>query len=83
MEWQPIATAPRDGTSVILTSMDMDSGKPQEICHGMIWNQFAGNEMVQSGKGIWAMHSATGQILMTWSEEGGYGPTHWKPYPQK
>ena len=77
-EWQPIETAPRDGTEVSLTWME--NGEPQEIYHGMRWNTFAGNPLVQDGKGIWAIQSpATGKLLMTWSEENPDGaPTHWR-----
>ncbi len=78
MEWQPIETAPRDGTPVTLTWIE--NGKPQEIYPNMVWNRFAGNSLVQSGKGIWAIHGMDGRILTTWSEENPDGaPTHWKP----
>lgn len=75
-EWQPIETAPRDGTAVTLTWMD--KGKPQETASNMVWNQFAGNPLVQDGKGIWACHAKSGEILFTWSEQNPDGaPTHW------
>lgn len=78
--WHPISTAPRDGTVVDLTWME--DGHPQEI-FSMCWNQFAGNPLVQSGKGIWAMHSrVSGRILATWCEQDPDGaPTHWRARP--
>ncbi len=76
-EWQDISTAPKDGTAITLTWME--DGKPQEIYPGMVWNSFAGNRTVQDGKGIWALHGENGKLLMTWSDENGFGPTHWKP----
>lgn len=77
MEWQPIDTAPKDGSVVTLTWME--EGKPQEIYPGMVWNAFAGNAMVQSGKGIWCIRSSDGKIQLTWSEEDVDGaPTHWR-----
>lgn len=79
MQWRPIETAPRDGTAVTLTWMG--NGRPQEIYPNMVWNRFAGNPLVQDGKGIWALHGKSGQILMTWTEENDGGPTHWMPLP--
>ncbi len=64
--WQPISTAPRDGTWIEVTAND-------EPIHKMCWNRFAGNELVQDGKGIWWGHG------FTWSEEKGFGPTRWRP----
>lgn len=77
-EWQPIDTAPRDGTEIELTWME--NGKPQEI-YPMRWNAFASNNLVQDGKGIWAMHSRINNaLLMTWCEQNPDGaPTHWRP----
>lgn len=75
--WQPIATAPRDGTEVDLTWME--DGQPQEV-FPMRWNIFAGNPLVQKGRGIWAMQSKlSGALLCTWTEEDpSEGPTHWR-----
>jgi hypothetical protein len=80
-KWLPISTAPRDGTKVTLTWVK--DGKPQEIYPGMVWNRFAENKLFQYGRGIWAYHDKrTGQILQTWTEEGGNGPTHWARYTE-
>lgn len=80
-DWQPISTAPRDGSEVELTWMD--DGKPQEI-YPMRWNRFAENPLFQDGKGIWAMHSrTTNEIYLTWTESDPDGaPTHWRSLPQ-
>ena len=76
-DWQPIETAPKDGTKVDLTWME--NGKPQETYCGMVWNIFAGNPFVQAGNCIWALHADNGKILMTWSDENPDGaPTHWR-----
>lgn len=76
-EWQPISTAPRDGTVIDLTWME--NGRPQEI-YPMRWNPFAENKLVQDHRGLWAMHSQiNGALLVTWSEDYPDGaPTHWR-----
>lgn len=78
MDWQPIETAPRDGTPVQLTWME--KGRPQEIWI-LCWNQFATNHLVQDHKGIWALHDRrTGELVLTWCEDDPDGaPTHWHP----
>lgn len=77
-EWQPIETAPKDGTEIELTWMD--GGEPAEI-YPMRWNAFAENPLFQDGKGIWAMHSrTTNELFMTWTDHDPAGaPTHWRP----
>lgn len=75
-QWNPdMSAAPKDGTPVVLTWME--NGEPQEIYPGMQWNPSIGNSLVQSHKGIWAMHSNTGEVLFTWTEDNEGGPTHW------
>jgi hypothetical protein len=66
-EWHLIETAPRDGT-VILVRCD-DEGP-----FLMFWNASGENPYFQRGVGIW---EAVGGHF-TWSEERGFGPTHWK-----
>ena len=81
-DWQPIATAPRDGTEILLTWME--NGTPAEI-YPMRWNPFASNPLVQSGNGMWAMHDlANSELLVTWSETDPDGaPTHWRAIPAR
>ena len=73
IEWQPISTAPRDGTEVDLTWME--DGKPQEV-FPMRWQLFRAG----GGWGIWAMMGrVSGALLCTWTEEDPDGaPTHWR-----
>ena len=72
-EWQPINTAPRDGTEVEL--IWMEDGQPQEVWT-MRWQLFRGGKA-----GVWAMQSKlSGALLCTWSEaDPSEGPTHWRP----
>jgi hypothetical protein len=65
---QPIATAPRDGRTVIVWAED-----EPEI--PMRWVADGTNPLVQSSLGIWETPGGS----MTWSEASGYGPTHWRP----
>lgn len=81
--WEPIATAPRDGTEVYLTWMD--AGVPQDT-YPMVWEAETENPLVQAGAGIWVMRSGgeAGQVIVTWSEADPLGaPTHWRRrFPQ-
>lgn len=66
--WLPIASAPRNG--MVITVMD-----PDNMSADMWWNVTGTNPVFQRGMGIWeAVH---GQF--TWSEEGGNGPSYWRP----
>jgi hypothetical protein len=77
--WFDIKSAPRDGTPVDLCWTE--NGEIAEQYGPMVWNVFAGNPLVQSGKGIWACHSKTGEILFTWSESNPDGsPEFWRPH---
>ena len=67
-DWQPISTAPRDGTKVELA--DEAWGE----VWSMRWEVFRGSR----GAGIWVMWGFTGSLLATWPEGDG-GPTHWRP----
>lgn len=72
-DWQPMATAPRDGTTILLWASD--AGGPYE----MFWNPHGTNLLVQSGEGIWELNGGG----LTWCEERPDGaPTHWMPLPK-
>lgn len=74
-QWQPISTAPKDGTVVLLG----DTKFPDEVVAGYwglasaAWGDGADTEfpwvMLESGNGI--------NHLMS----GHHGPTHWMPLP--
>jgi hypothetical protein len=76
-EWQPIATAPRDGTIVELTWMG-NNGEPQEIWP-MQWGHIQRNKLFAGDTvGMWVMPNGGA----TWTEHDPDGaPTHWRAAP--
>lgn len=69
MGFKTIDSAPRNGTMIVVTA----EGEP---LYEMCWNQFGTNWLVQPSKrGIWWGKDGN----FTWSEQGGFGPTHWAP----
>lgn len=67
--WNPIHTAPRDGTLVRLWAPDAPIVE-------MRWNPAGTNLIAQRGPGIWEHPSGE----LTWSEAHPDGaPTHWLP----
>jgi hypothetical protein len=71
MEWQPIETAPRDGTSVLLSG-------GQLACSGDIEeNEIAVVAKICNAYGseAWSVVRISGQEVWLWN------PTHWMPLP--
>lgn len=68
-DWQPIDTAPRDGTIVELTDGDMT--------FAMRWSATQRNPFFAPGvTGMWVVPNGS----MTWTEHDPDGaPTHWRP----
>lgn len=75
-EWQPIETAPRDGTLIRLTWMD--GGEPQDQMT-MRYSPIQRNGLFPGVVGMWVAPDAS----MTWNEADPDGaPTHWRPLPE-
>ncbi len=66
-KWQPIDTAPRDGTVITI-------GDDEEN-YRMFWDPEGRNEIFAPGVvGLWVSEGKN----FTWRESAG-GPTHWRP----
>lgn len=72
--WQPIETAPRDGTEIIVCWID---GGYENDATYMLWDDEGVNNMFPGVEGMW--RTASGSA--TWTEHAGHGPTHWMPIP--
>jgi hypothetical protein len=74
-EWQPIHTAPRDGTLIWITSLD-EKGEPDACVDAapMRWNPAKENGLFPGVRGFWEVSDGS----LTW-HDGEYGPTHWRP----
>lgn len=73
-EWQPIDTAPKDGTLVRLCWMDDGLANDQVI---MQWGHIQQNALFPGKVGMWVAKNG----VMTWNDDGEGGPTHWMPLP--
>ena len=64
---QPIETAPRDGTLIVV-------GDPDAGWFPMQWGHIQQNGFFAPGVvGMWIMPDGS----MTWTEHGGFGPSEW------
>ena len=73
--WQPIESAPKDGSIIMLTWME--NGQPQEQWP-MQWGHIQRNGLFPKTVGMWIVPDGS----LTWNgtaQDGG--PTHWRPLP--
>ena len=71
-EWQPIETAPRDGTPVLLTGYCFESWERyMSRCQKIAQGEF------DQERNAWFLCNAD------WDGEEIYEPTHWMPLPEK
>jgi hypothetical protein len=78
MEWQPIETAPRDGTQILMyggkPGYDYD-GAIEPVCFTAWWEQFRLPD--RNGQtGMWRFCSYDSGYYGEWEN-----PTHWMPLP--
>lgn len=72
--WRPIADAPRDGSTILITALEED-GSPLEV-HPMQWAHVQRNGLFPGVVGMWT----TPDGAYTWNgEPDAGGPTHWQP----
>ena len=73
LKWQPIETAPKDGTEIIVMYVNIAT----QIVHAACWIE---DEYDPSETGWWSNDwNEIGSVIM----KGAYAPTHWMPLPKR
>lgn len=72
--WQPIESAPRDGSMVVLTAFEPD-GTPFGEEYEMQWMAIQRNGLFPGVTGMWT--APNGAFTWNGSPDTG-GPTHWR-----
>lgn len=72
-DWQPIETAPRDGTTVLLWWRREELDVAYWACG--VWREFG------DGSRGWMGESFHASAPETWTRLLGERPTHWMPLP--
>jgi hypothetical protein len=75
ISWQPIETAPKDGTIVVLTRFADNNALDQ---FAMQWAHIQRNGLFPGKVGMWTAPNGS----FTWNDDDPlYAPTHWMPSP--
>lgn len=75
--WMPIATAPKDGTWILVTGCKSGDESNEQPCVVAQWTNYL-NGYTYPGKGWWQFAWFDGGY---YGRLGGSGPTHWMPLP--
>lgn len=79
MDWQPIETAPKDGTTVLLYGLIYQEHKSMAVGK---WIDESYDELVEvERKGNRVISEWVKQDRGHWDAAGMYDPTHWMPPP--
>ena len=68
-EWQPIETAPKDGTKILVWTH-------HDVCEISEWFQATGYKYKEVGRGLYAK-----SIVVANEGWSSNTPTHWQPLP--
>lgn len=74
-EWQPIETAPMDGSWVLVVGAE---GKPYSACYNTKEDTFYDETEDKFFSGGWTDYGDSGP---PWHNKNLYNPTHWCPLP--
>lgn len=72
--WQPIETAPKDGTIIQIGWKEPGDADMQEW-FTMQWGDIQRNGLFPGKVGMWVAPDGS----FTWNESADGGPTHWRP----
>lgn len=73
-QWQPIATAPKDGTDILAMYMHIDT----QIVHNAFWISADEDGFADDPSGWWTYDkSEVSRVLLN----NWMAPTHWMPLP--
>ena len=76
-EWQPIESAPRDGT-LIRVGWKFPNDQEMQEWFTMRWGHIHRNGLFPGQVGMWVAPDGS----LTWNDtDNGGGPTHWLPVP--
>lgn len=74
IDWQPISTAPKDGTRVLLAAIG------HEVGFG-VWEEDKGRTLIAADEPYWEPYDHSSWNL-EYKDGKWFEPTHWAPWPE-